>query len=147
MNRMSGTCTDTGHKRGSAVYCIETGERYKSTKEASEATGIGFRAINHCICGRSKTAGGLHWTRAESLCLSCANALGGCTWSALHPEKDKVWFRPVSGWNATKTDIPGNPRERTSFHVQSCPQYIPDPERDLSRYKEVDEKIEREKET
>ncbi len=44
-----------------AVCCIETMERYESVTQAAQETGISRTAINNCIVGRSKTAGGYRW--------------------------------------------------------------------------------------
>lgn len=47
--------------RTKSVVCVETGKKYKSIKEASEKTSTNYTGISHCICGISKTAGGMHW--------------------------------------------------------------------------------------
>lgn len=36
-------------------------------------------------------------------CWTCANALGGCSWTAIDPKTNKVRFEPVSGLDAEPT--------------------------------------------
>lgn len=45
------------------VMCIETGIIYPSAAEAAEFCNRTRSAINNCISGLSKTAGGYHWIR------------------------------------------------------------------------------------
>ena len=49
-------------------------------------------------------------------CWTCARACGGCCWS-----RD---FKPVPGWIAKKTFIPGNGDLAESYKIISCPEYI-----------------------
>jgi hypothetical protein len=49
-----------------AVRCIETAERYESVTQAAKETGISRTAINNCVKGRSKTAGGYRWEYERS---------------------------------------------------------------------------------
>lgn len=54
--------------------------------------------------------------KSGTKCWTCANALGGCSWSRR--------FKPVRGWKATPTLINtqyvgGTP----SFEVHECPEY------------------------
>lgn len=57
----------------------------------------------------------------ETLCWSCRNFAGGCSWSRE--------FKPVDGWRARKikrlynVNLKGN---HGSFIVFECPQYIAD---------------------
>lgn len=44
-----------------AVVCIETGETFKSTRDAERITSIGHSEIIKCCKGKHKTAGGYHW--------------------------------------------------------------------------------------
>lgn len=55
----------------------------------------------------------------NTLCWSCRNAVGYCSWSQS--------FKPVDGWQAipTKVKTAGD-----TFVVISCPCYIKDSERD-----------------
>jgi len=48
------------------VICVETGKKYKSTREAWRDTGAGYPHISECIRGKRKTAGGYHWREAIS---------------------------------------------------------------------------------
>lgn len=45
------------------VRCVETGEIFQSQSEAAKSLGLSICAINACVCGRNKTAGGYHWER------------------------------------------------------------------------------------
>ena len=47
------------------VRCIETGEIFPSSREASEFVHRTKSAINNCIYGLSNTCGGYHWERVE----------------------------------------------------------------------------------
>ena len=47
--------------RAKAIYCVETGEVYRSSYEASRRTGFVQTSINKCVNGRQKTVGGTHW--------------------------------------------------------------------------------------
>lgn len=63
----------------------------------------------------------------QSLCWDCQNACGGCSWSRS--------FTPVEGWEARPTKIKLIPNKEgleytDSYHVISCPEFIPDEERE-----------------
>ena len=47
------------------VKCVETGEIYKTIKEASKNIGINSSGIVSALKGRCKTAGGYHWEYVE----------------------------------------------------------------------------------
>lgn len=47
-----------GERKSKSIICVETGEKYKSVKEASEALGIGPTAISNMLHGRAKTCKG-----------------------------------------------------------------------------------------
>lgn len=47
-----------------AVECIETGEVFKSLRDAARATGANPPNICNCCKGKKKTAGGFHWRYA-----------------------------------------------------------------------------------
>lgn len=61
-----------------------------------------------------------------SICWTCENACGGCSWS------DHWIHEPVPGWDATKTALKTYNRETgameysTSYIVHACPEYAPD---------------------
>ena len=64
----------------------------------------------------------------ETLCWTCQNACGGCSWSRN--------LEPVEGWEAKPTRLniyisEGNEGMDCSYHVINCPQYIPDEEREV----------------
>lgn len=50
-------------KRGIPVICLETLKIYPSGEMASKAIGLSKSAVGQVICGKSKTAGGLHWMK------------------------------------------------------------------------------------
>lgn len=52
-----------GRKNGleRKIVCVETGVAFKSIQQAAEEYGITGGAIQHALCGRNKTAKGLHW--------------------------------------------------------------------------------------
>lgn len=43
------------------IYCIETGKKYNSIKEASDDTNIDRSSIGKACSGKMNTAGGYHW--------------------------------------------------------------------------------------
>lgn len=45
------------------VLCLETGEIFPSTHEASRQTGVSRGNISSCLNGKRKTAGGFHWQK------------------------------------------------------------------------------------
>ena len=64
----------------------------------------------------------------QTICWSCANACGGCSWSRYKTHE------PVPGWTAIPTKIGmqinshGRIKRGTvdSYIVLECPEYIPD---------------------
>lgn len=46
------------------VVCVETGERFSSTRGAAKSVGVSHSSISMAINGIRKTAGGLHWELA-----------------------------------------------------------------------------------
>lgn len=55
----------------------------------------------------------------QTLCWDCARAVCGCTWSRE--------FIPVNGWMAEETKLKvKNGDYVTSYHVISCPEFVPD---------------------
>ncbi len=53
--------------------------------------------------------------RKETLCWTCKNACGGCSWSQS--------FTPVEGWDAKETVLKSSEGEVQSFFVNSCPLF------------------------
>lgn len=64
-----------------------------------------------------------------NLCADCANACGGCSWSALDPRTNKPMFKPVEGWDAEYVERDYHLIDSGSYDVVSCPQFVPDPPR------------------
>lgn len=63
-------------------------------------------------------------SKRNTLCWSCANACGGCSWS-------DGSFTPVEGWTADETHLlcdRGQWRDKivSSYLVKKCPKYIND---------------------
>lgn len=55
----------TSERSRVAVLCVETGEVFKSLREAAKATGANPPNICNCCKGKKKTAAGFHWQYAE----------------------------------------------------------------------------------
>lgn len=53
-------------KNRTSVQCVETGEKYRSAREAGRKTGISQGSISRCIKDERSTAGGYHWVRIEN---------------------------------------------------------------------------------
>lgn len=49
------------HPTAKPIYCVETGEVYTSSYDASRRTGISQTSINRCVNGILKTVNGKHW--------------------------------------------------------------------------------------
>lgn len=114
----------------SPVQCINTGETFETIRDAAIMHQIGEDAISQCCRKRQKTAGGLKWMylerKPESLCWTCQNCYGGCSWTEWDPQKGTPAFIPVDGWHAEEqTRVYGGVPDIT-YHVIQCPQYIPD---------------------
>lgn len=60
----------------------------------------------------------------ETLCWSCKNAVGRCSWSEVDESKKTrpIKYEPVNGWVAIKT----KKMHYNSYVVLSCPEFIPD---------------------
>ena len=54
----------------------------------------------------------------EQLCWACRNACGNCNWSA--------YLKPVNGWIAKKINKQDSGVPVETYHIEKCPQYIPD---------------------
>lgn len=61
-----------------------------------------------------------------NLCADCANACGGCSWSALDPITNKPMFKPVEGWDAEYVERDYHMIDGGSYDIRSCPQFVPD---------------------
>lgn len=56
------TWTPPKNRKEKAVICIETQKVYDSISKASLETGINITTISSCVCRKSITAGGYHWS-------------------------------------------------------------------------------------
>ena len=115
------------------VRCIETGQVFPSADVAARAIGAAPTSVWANCSGHTKHCRGLHFEYLENfdgkgvtLCWHCANAYGGCSWTA-RDEHGVLQFKPVPGWDAKPTtlSVAGKKRD-TSFCVKSCPEFIPD---------------------
>ena len=59
----------------------------------------------------------------ENPCWTCQKVCGGCSWSRS--------FSPVPGWTANKTKKLGQGSYLESYYIRSCPEYVPEPKRDI----------------
>ena len=118
---------------GTFVRCVETNRLYRSIRDAARAYGIGEDAISQCCRGVQKTAGGLHWEyyadRPETLCWTCRNCYGGCSWTEWDQETGTPRFAPVEGWTARRELRFYGGTVDFSFHVLGCPLYVQDESR------------------
>ena len=108
---------------GVSVLCLDTGIMYDSIRHAAEQTGCNYTSIAKCASGESKSAGGMRWEyvlERETLCFSCQRACGRgkCPWA--------TWFLPVTGWQADAVMRDYSGMKTRSYHVKSCPLYVPD---------------------
>ena len=105
---------------------------YPSPQVAAEQEGVlPATIVQRCHDGKDVRGYTFHGKRqkmfVEALCWRCAKACGGCSWS-----HDYV---PVEGWEATRRDLTvqdGNgPRMVESYLVRKCPEFTPDPPRQM----------------
>ena len=67
--------------------------------------------------------------QSSTLCWSCKNACGKCSWSECDKETGELKWQPVKGWRAIRTKVLMNScggarrHYETSYIVKSCPQY------------------------
>ena len=66
-----------------------------------------------------------------NICIDCQNACGGCSWSEVDPETEKVRFEPVPGWTAEKVLLKGISKKSKhqvleTYHITACPLFVPD---------------------
>ena len=59
--RISRTLTEKLKYNEKKVICVETNQEYRNISEASRETHTNRTAINRCVRGVRKTAGGYHW--------------------------------------------------------------------------------------
>jgi len=112
---------------------------YSTIVEAARAEGVCTATIQKWVGGYSVPKNGCTYEAEEragraddgqnpdsSLCWSCDNATGGCSWSRE--------FKPVNGWNAERRNVNthrGRKRiEGTeSYFVKDCPEFVRDKRR------------------
>ena len=59
-----------------------------------------------------------------NICIECANACGGCSWTEVDEETGRVKFVPVPGWTATAVSYFGaRNRGLTTYHITACPLF------------------------
>ena len=66
-------------------------------------------------------------TTTGQLCWDCANAYGGCPWTAIDPKTHRPMFRPVPGWDATPTvHITKHSKygNTESYRIRGCPLFV-----------------------
>jgi hypothetical protein len=69
-----------------------------------------------------------------NICIDCQRACGGCSWTEVDLETNKIRFEPIPGWTATPVrlnlgGVVSGPRFTTTYHITACPLYAPDPPR------------------
>ena len=62
------------------------------------------------------------------LCWRCTKFAGGCRWTEVDPETNKVRFEPIPGWVATPRTLRGQPPQTTmdTFEIMECPEFDDD---------------------
>ena len=58
--------------------------------------------------------------RGWSICESCLNNAGGCSWTEEDPATHRIRFEPVPGWTAQPTTIPWSRKRVESYFVTAC---------------------------
>lgn len=111
------------------VRCIETGQIFRSSKEAAKAFGVSHDGVGNVCRGDRNSINGMHFeylgnNEGSSLCWKCANAYGSCSWTG-RDEFGKLLFEPVPGWVAKPTQVSvGGGKKVQSYCVLSCPEFI-----------------------
>lgn len=65
--------------------------------------------------------------RGWSICESCLNNAGGCSWTEEDPVTHRIRFEPVPGWTAQPTTIPWGRKQVEGYFVTDCPRYRRNP--------------------
>lgn len=60
--------------------------------------------------------------RGWSICESCLNNAGGCSWTEEDPVTHRIRFEPVPGWTAQPTTIPGGQEAGGELLCHGLPQ-------------------------
>ena len=72
--------------------------------------------------------GGANVITQTNICVECAKACGGCSWTAVAEDGKTLLWKPVDGWTATPVKINvraegGKVREIDSYHITACPEF------------------------
>lgn len=72
--------------------------------------------------------GGANVITQTNICMECAKACGGCSWTAVAADGKTLLWKPVEGWTATPVKINvkaegGKVREIDSYHITACPEF------------------------
>lgn len=72
--------------------------------------------------------GGANVITQTNICMECAKACGGCSWTAVAADGKTLLWQPVEGWTATPVKINvraegGKVREIESYHITACPEF------------------------
>lgn len=51
-------------------------------------------------------------------CEHCKKFSGGCSWTAIDEDTDRVKFEPVKGWTAEESEV--------GYHIIDCPEFVSD---------------------
>jgi hypothetical protein len=85
--------------------------------------------------------------RKTNICIDCKKACGGCSWSAVDPDTNKLKFEPVPGWTAEKVRLNVGHDSRgvvmvETYHITECPLFEKeDGERKLDASQITDEQF------
>lgn len=72
--------------------------------------------------------GGANVITQTNICMECAKACGGCSWTAVAADGKTLLWQPVEGWTAAPVKINvraegGKVREIDSYHITACPEF------------------------
>jgi hypothetical protein len=59
-------------------------------------------------------------------CCTCKKYSGGCSWTKVDPETNKILFQPVPGWTAEPSEKHGQGYSYDTYDIQDCPEYEQD---------------------
>lgn len=68
-------------------------------------------------------------TSRTNICVECAKACGGCSWTAVADDGVTLLWKPVEGWTATPVRIDvrveyGRLRYTDTYHITDCPEFV-----------------------
>lgn len=72
--------------------------------------------------------GGANVITQTNICMECAKACGGCSWTAVAADGETLLWQPVEGWTAEPVKISvrnenGVYREIETYHITACPEF------------------------